>query len=207
MIKRCIGFLLTLTLFLPLSARALEAFDTSLLYRNLQIITNHVNNVRDSDSLESIMAPGKDSLLGEINKRVANKTVRFTENVQVITEVEKDKKVRLEGTFEAEGNDGQDNWKNAGRNYFTFEKKDGKWLLVDTDFYKALGVNGGGGVDWGALLPWLLLLAVLTSVWFFVLKTSQRKAISRRTWLIIAAIWRFVARMIRGGLQKRAERK
>lgn len=207
MYKRIIAFVLLLILALPVSTYALEAYDAALIYRNLQIISNHVNGVPDSDSLETIMAPGKDELLGEINKKVANNTVCFNETVVTITEVGKDE-VRVEGTFKADGNDGVKNWKNDGRNYFGFKKSNNKWLLTDTDFHKALGVNkSANALSWFSLLPWLLLLVVLTGVWLFILNPAQRKAVSRRVWLIIAAIWRFCARLIRGLLARRAERK
>jgi hypothetical protein len=207
MYRRLIGLVLLLSSLLPLGAHALEAYDTSLIYRNLQIISNHVNNIRDSDGLESIMAKGKDGLLGDINKKVANKTVRFTEKVVTITEIDKDR-VRVEGTFEAEGNDGKKAWKNDGRNYFVFERKDNKWLLADTDFYRAFEVDKkSGGGNWLQTLLWLLALAGLVSLWFGVLKPSQRKAISRRVWLAIAAIWAFVARLVRNTLHKRKQKK
>ncbi len=212
MLKRIAIILIFLSfllgLLLPLSANALEAYDTALLYRRLQIISNQVNNVPDSDNIASMMAPNHDSLLKDIDTRVVGKTIHFNEDVGTITEVNKTQ-VRIEGKFEASGTDNGRSWSNAGRNFFTFNKVGDRWLLADTDFYKALGVNQGGG---GWFNPWLLLfiLVLLGGLWLFVLNDGQRQLLKRlgaRVVHLLARLGRWLVRLVQGKWQTRRERK
>jgi hypothetical protein len=204
MFKRWLAILVFIGCLAPTAARALEDFDTLLLYRQLQIITNHVNKIHDSDNLDSVVAPGHSELIKNIDQKLTGQTVRFAEHVGSITEVSSTK-VRIEGNFDASGDQGSTHWTSSGRNFFNFEKQGSKWLLTDTDFYKALGGSSGGG--WWGNWPWFLALAVLIGLWFYVLSAEQRRAISRQLWRIIAAIWSWSVRQIRQRRQARGEQR
>lgn len=134
-------FMLTLVgvwLALAGTVGALSAYDSSLIYRQLQIISNHVNNIRDSDTIDKVIAPGHENLLKAIDQKVSGKMVQFTENVSQLVDIGNNQ-VKVIGTFSAEGKDGTRTWKNSGNDFFVFQNINQKWLLVDTDFYKPIG--------------------------------------------------------------------
>lgn len=142
----------------PAVAGAVTAYDTSLLFRQLQIISNHVNNIRDSDSINSVVSPKNTGLIKSIDSHVVGKTVQFSQNVTKIEDVSADS-VRISGTFTAQGQDGKRSWKNQGKDFYVFarDKQTAKWFLTDTDFYQRIGVDSQASKQ-AATTTWIVII-------------------------------------------------
>jgi len=123
-------------LFIPFRAFAdISSIDKEEIKQNINIIEQSLGE-GDVSSILSLISPNAPSKLkNEIENILEDKKIHFTEDdISSWTDISSSS-VKITGSFSASGH----NWKTSGlENYFIFEKVNGRWLLLDTDFHQKL---------------------------------------------------------------------
>lgn len=154
----------------PGMANALTAEDASLVFRRVQIISNHINNIRDSDKMADIVASNAGHLK-DVRSKIQAKSITFSQTVTNLNQLKPDR-VKVEGTFTVgyvlEGKTITRN----GSDYFIFQKQDNRWQLAETNVVAQVNMAAAGALADGSKASgskavwWLVVLAAAAAVVF-----------------------------------------
>lgn len=132
-------FLFIVFLITPVFA-AVTAEDKEQISSQLDILENSVNSGR-IHGLENLISPNAEAgLINEINDAIRKEKIDYEiESIDSFKEIE-DAGVKVKCSVAVSGA----NWNMSGfSNFFIFEKVDGNWLIIDTDFHEKLSSDYG----------------------------------------------------------------
>ena len=141
-------------------------------------------------SIQTIISPNANpELFQEIQNQIYGKKIKLE---QSITKYEKinENKIRVETRFSAEGI----NWHVRGfKNYYLFEKHEGDWLLLDTDFHEKLSprfVAEFTGRLFLIIVVIILLIGLpLFAFWLWMLIDAVQREFNDKTlWIVLIVL-------------------
>lgn len=173
---------LVLALLVPLGARAaITAYDASLIYRQLQILSNHINNIRDTDGPDKLVDDKHQAVIKDIDSHLHGRVVRFDQEVIGLFQT-KPGELKVTVQVEDEVNDGKHSWKRKGQAEYVFAQQGNRWLIQSTNVAGLLDPPPISAADW--LLRLLLLALGGGAVWLAWKNRSKlgglRRLIPRR---------------------------
>jgi len=115
----------------------LSSSDKKQIQNQVALIANSVNN-NDMDTILGILSKNaRAGLKDEIETNLRGKTIKFQQSISSYEDLG-DNKVKVKGRFATEGI----GWSvRELSNYFIFERVNGRWLLLDTDFHQKMGAD------------------------------------------------------------------
>ncbi len=176
-------FLLVLVLFVLLPTTVFAALsdeDKKEITSELLLINNAVNEQMINEIYVSPNA--KPELLSEIKDKLENMTVRLDQDITSFEEIDENK-VTVHTTFAAKGI----GWEMSGlTNYYTFERQNGQWILLDTDFHKKLGPEAVLELLGKIAIVVVPLSLIFWGFWLWMLIDALKREFPEKTmWLII----------------------
>jgi hypothetical protein len=162
-------------------------------------------NSGDGQAIINLTSPNASAeLKSAIEDAISGKQIRFQEDITSYDEISADK-VKVNGRFSAEAT----NWSISGlSNYFVFERVDGQWLLVDTDFHQKLGpgtVLKIIGTAFAIILP---IFIILGAFWLWMLiDCIVRPVDNKTTWLLVIIFLQFLGAVLYFFIARRKAKK
>jgi len=186
--------ILVLFFFSSKASADILAVDKVEIRKNISSIEQSLEN-GDSSGIVSRLSPNAlPSLRNEIEDSLGDKKIHFNEtNISDWISVSSST-IRVNGSFSASG----PNWKMNGLgNYFVFEKVEGRWLLLDTDFYQKFSSK-----YWGEILrtvfTFVLPVFIITfSFWIWMLVDCLNRPIKDKlVWVLILIFLNFLGAIL-----------
>ena len=186
--KSLLVFFAFLFVFAPVYAEVSSA-DEAEISDQLMVLVDAVN-ANDVDSVLSLVSPSaREGLTAEIRDALSGQSIQFSQSARSYEAVG-DGQVRVNTRFSASG----PGWSiNGLSNYYVFERSDGSWLLVDTNFHERIG----SGYVW-RMLGWVFLVLGLVGLVFFafwvwmLVDCAKRSFDDKTLWMLIIFLLSFV---------------
>jgi hypothetical protein len=143
-------------------------------------------NQSNAEEIQNLLSPNASEVLKEqIQNNIKGQNIRYQQNIGNVEELSADK-VKISGKFAAEGI----NWNISGAsNYFVFEKINGNWYLLESDFAQKLSseyVMKFIGKIFIFVGP-IFLLVFAFWIWMIV-DVSKRPLKNKTKWLLIVVL-------------------
>lgn len=162
---------------------------------NLEVIIDSVNSGETQNILNLISPNANLALKDEILEKLGGGKILLGEHISYCDYLSENK-IKVKGRFNAKGV----GWEVTGlSNYFIFEKYNGNWLLLETNFHKKIGA----GYVFKIIGVIMLILVPLGLFWLWMLIDCANRAIDNKTaWILIiiflsilgAALYFFIPR-------------
>jgi hypothetical protein len=168
---------------------ALTEPDENELRAKISLIEEAVNS-SDLDAFEQLLSSNASADISEkLANDLANSSITYYQTISSIDELS-DTKVRIKGSFSAQGAGGNGSWEiNGMSNYFEFEKTDSGWLLVQTNMPDKLNSN----FILQLVGKFALIIAIVAMVlggftlWMFI-DAAVRPIDDKAVWIIVILI-------------------
>ena len=163
--------------------------DSEIIRNKLMIILKDVSSGR-IDNIENLLSPNApDSFRQEIKQNIQGKSIKY---MQDITDVKQPSpnQVRMSGKYTGKGN----GWSVSGSSiYFIFERINGDWYLLESDFAKKL--SPGYVIKFIGVI--FLFAIPLLAFWFWMLIDLIVKPIKPKfLWVMILLIFNWLGAVV-----------
>jgi len=173
----------------------LTTADTQVITKNINLLTQYINS-GNSKQISSLVSSSNATLSADIQNGIKGcSTIKFNfapidKNSQVLSE----NQVKIKGSFSASGM----NWETNGiPTYFTLQKENNTWLIIDTDFHKKLGADYIFALIGKIFLiigP-IALLMVLFWLWMLI-DCIQNDFSDKTIWILLLVFLNFIAAIL-----------
>ncbi|MEI6222159.1 MAG: PLD nuclease N-terminal domain-containing protein [bacterium] len=180
----------TLLFLLPFTSYALtQQNETQEVLKQVAALQQALSTGQ-SDTITALLSPNASiELRNAITKTLSGKKILFIQEITRFEQISPEK-IKVEGPATARGT----NWTLQGfTNYYVFEKIDGKWLILDTDFHQNFTTDGfmkkNGWFIW-LLVGTFVLVFPLSIFWLFMLiDCIQRPVNNKVIWIIVLVVF------------------
>lgn len=187
--KKVIGLslLLVILLLAPLSTCACGATaeDEVEIQKAIKSIKQSVNDGNAKNILGLLSPNASAELKNEIENNIAGKSITFQQSIVSYEDISPDK-VKVKGKFAAKGI----SWSVSGlSNYFIFEKVNGKWLLLETNFHQKLSPGFVFKTVGKILIVIFLIFSPLGIFWLWMLIDCIKRPIENKVvWILVIVL-------------------
>jgi hypothetical protein len=169
--------------------------DKEAIRENINIIANTLNtsyedilvfpNIKNMDPILNIISPNADETLRQEIIDNYSDVITFTQRIKSYKYLSEDI-IEVKGNFSAEGM----NWSVSGfNNNFIFEKIDGNWLLLDTDFHLKFGFSYVLKSVWKIFLILIPIFLVCFAFWLWMLIDIINRSFKDKVlWIILMIV-------------------
>jgi len=184
--------LLTILLIIPVSFADISLSDKKEIQGQVELIVEAVN----SNDIDSIIGIISDNARPELSSEIYDIIGDIIQFQQTITSYEElgDNQIKVKGRYSAVGL----GWNIQGlSNYYIFEKHDGSWLLVDTNFHQKTGADFIHGIFGKISLIMIPIFLILGSFWLWMLLDCRKRQFDDKTmWILLIIFFTFIGAML-----------
>lgn len=175
------------------SVFAISTEDENKISEKMNLIVNSINNNSDVESIYDNISPNASiNLKEDIRKNIEGKKFKYGIQLEDVEEIEPEK-IKLNCRFIAIKNIGyiiHFTSKIEGlKTYFIFEKIDGEWYLLESDFAKKLDSKVFNLV--------FVIVLLIFAFWIWMIVDVAKKPIKSKTlWVLVIILFNFIGAII-----------
>ena len=163
------------------------------IWERLSFIVNSINDNSNVENIYNVISPNaSENLIEEIKKNIEGQKLQYGIQLEDIEEISSEK-VRLDCNFVAIKNVGYiihfTSRIDGLKTYFIFEKIDGEWYLLESDFAKKLD---------GKIFNFVFIsIPLIFGFWIWMLVDVANKPIKRKTvWVLVIVFFNFIGAIL-----------
>lgn len=185
-------FLISL-LFVPIAQADIPPEDKAQIENKVLIIANSISTNNVSSITKHISSAARTNLKTEIENSLSGEMLQFQQAIETY-EALGNNQIKVSGRFSANGV----GWSITSlSNYYTFERSDEEWLLVDTNFHQKIGSDYIFGYIKNILLMALPFILISGAFWLWMLiDCIKRKFDDKTMWLLLIIFFNLIGAVL-----------